>query len=75
MTKRGAFLAGEPIASLRYEGCGARSFFDDLVAAMREAGCESLPIIEGLRAFVGDELTPRDITKSSYQVDEGQLGL
>lgn len=75
MTKREAFLAGERVAALRYEGYGARSFFDDLVVAMREAQCESLPIVKGLRAFVGGELEPRDPTKLSYRFDETRLGL
>ena len=75
MAKRAAFLAGEPVASLCYRGYGARSFFDDLVLAMREMACDSLPIVEGLRVFVGDNLTPRDITKSSYKTDEARLGL
>lgn len=73
--RRAAFLAGEPIKSLRYPGPGARSFFDDLVVAMRANSCESLPIIKGLHAFVGAELTPRDPSSSSYQLDESRLGL
>lgn len=75
MIRRGQFLAGERIASLRYEAYGTRSFFDDLVAAMHGAGHKSLPIVEGLRAFVGEELKPRDVTKLPYQFDEMKLGL
>jgi hypothetical protein len=46
-----AFKAGADPASLRFEGYGARSFFDDLVAAMRSAGQVSLSLPEALEAW------------------------
>ena len=75
MARRDEFLAGEQAAMLRYDGYGARSFFDELVCAMRTAACDSSPIIEALGAFVGEEIKPRDISMSSYKFDEARLGL
>ena len=69
------FLQASRLAMLRYDGYGARSFFDELVCAMRTAACDSSPIIEALGAFVGEEIKPRDISKSSYKFDEARLGL
>ncbi|MCA0425363.1 MAG: hypothetical protein LCH61_18935 [Proteobacteria bacterium] len=43
-----AFKAGEDPAKLRYDGYGARSFFDDLVAAMDKRGLKSLTLPEAL---------------------------
>ena len=54
MTKRADFLAGEPVASLRYEATVRDPSLMILLLAMREMACESLPIVEGLRAFVGE---------------------
>jgi hypothetical protein len=75
MARRDAFLAGERIAQLRFDGYGARSFFDDLVHAMHALSCDSLPIIEALCAFVGEDVRPRDVSTSSYKFDEARLGL
>ena len=73
--RRAAFLAGEKTSSLRYDGYGARSFFEDLAAAM--AGCDqsSSSIIEALRAHVGERIQPRDAASLPYSFDEVRLGL
>ena len=75
LARRDGFLAGEQVAVLRYDGYGARSFFDELVCAMRATACDSLPIIEALEAFVGGATKSRGITASSYKCDEARLGL
>jgi len=73
--RRGRFLAGEKIASIRYDGYGARSFFDELTAAMKVSNQISLPIIEGLYAFLGERPEPRDPKSLPYAFDEARLGL
>ena len=75
LARRDDFLAGERLAALRFGGYGARSFFDELVCAMRTAERDSLPIIKALNAFVGEEIRPRDINTLPYRFDEARLGL
>ena len=41
LERRDAFRAGAPLDALRCPGYGTRNFYDDLCAAMREAGVES----------------------------------
>ncbi len=72
---RSRFIAGEKTASLCYQGFGTRTFFDNLVAAMRDRGQISVPIIDGLRIFVGEDLKPRDVGSLPYRFDETRLGL
>ena len=70
---RDRFLADERLADLRYEGYGARSFFDDLRAAMRSRGVGSVKIVDGLRRYAGDlPAAPR--AAPSYAFDERRLG-
>jgi hypothetical protein len=52
--RRDAFVAGAPLADLRCAGYGTRSFYDDLCAAMRDAGTESTSMYDALRARVGE---------------------
>jgi hypothetical protein len=72
---RDRFLRGEPTSALRYAGYGARSFFDSLIAAMRDKNCTSLSIIEGLQAFTQEVHKPRDIKALRELFDERRLGL
>lgn len=71
---RDRFLAGDRTAALRYPGYGAGSFFDGLIAAMRDRNCASVSIIDGLRAFTHADLAPRD-PKTLPKLDESRLGL
>ena len=72
---RDRFLSGEPTSALRYDGYGARSFFDSLIAAMRIKKCASVSIIEGLQAFTQDGHDRRDVKALREQFDETRLGL
>jgi hypothetical protein len=73
--RRAAFLAGEKSSILRYNGYGARSFFDELVAAMKHCNQSSVSILEALRAYLGERLEPRDPASLPYAFDEARLGL
>jgi hypothetical protein len=73
--RRSRFLAGEKLSSIRYDGYGVRSFFDELTGAMKACNLSSLPIIEGLYAFLGERLEPRQLKDLPYAFDEARLGL
>lgn len=73
--RRTAFLAGDSISALRYDGYGARSFFVDLVAAMNNLSLSSTSILDALCVFVGEHLEPRDPASLPYLFDESRLGL
>jgi hypothetical protein len=51
--RRDAFVAGAPLDELRCDGYGARSFYDDLCAAMRDAGVASHAMSDALQSRVG----------------------
>ena len=72
---RDRFVRGEPTSALRYAGYGARSFFDSLIAAMRDKKCASVSIIEGLQAFTQEGHEPRDVKAVRELFDERGLGL
>jgi hypothetical protein len=52
--RRDAFVAGAPLDSLRCTDYGTRNFYDDLCAAMRDAGVESSSMYDALRSRVGE---------------------
>ena len=52
LRRRDAFVAGEDLGALRFEGYGTRSFYDDLCARMAEAGAESQAMRDVLTALV-----------------------
>ena len=54
LERRDAFVAGEPLDDLRCTGYGTRNFYDDLCAAMREAGVDSTSMHDALRDRVGE---------------------
>lgn len=54
LERRDAFLAGDPLPGLRCAGRGARTFYDQLCAAMNTAGVPSFTIREGLRTWCLD---------------------
>jgi hypothetical protein len=54
LERRDAFLAGAPLDALRCPGYGSRNFYDDLRAAMREAGVVSTSMLAALRDRVGE---------------------
>ena len=71
---RSRFLEGESTAALRYAGFGTRSFFDNLVTAMRAKDCVSVTAIAGLRAFTHEDLVPRNPRALRYEFKETRLG-
>ena len=73
--RRAQFLAGEKLASIRHEGYGARSFFDELVGAMKVQSLNSASIIQGLSTFLGETPRPRFVQNLPYSFDENRLGL
>jgi hypothetical protein len=75
MKARSHFLAGEKVADLRHDGYGARSFFDDLITAMRENNLASVTVMDGLTRFIGESPMPRDNSLRKYDFDESRLGL
>lgn len=50
LERRDAYVAGEPLANLRFRGYGARDFYDDLLALMAEAGESSVTISDAVAA-------------------------
>jgi hypothetical protein len=52
--RRDAFKAGAALDGLRCPGYGSRDFYDDLCAAMREAGVDSTGMLDALRERVGE---------------------
>jgi Polysaccharide deacetylase len=73
MSVRDRFLAGQPVSGLRHDGYGARSFFDDLLAAMLAGEMTSVKIIDGLREYTG-ELPLVPAADPGYRFDERRLG-
>lgn len=49
---------GEPVESLRFDGYGTRSFYDELIGAMGRAGFRSAALADGLEAHLARTAGP-----------------
>ena len=53
LARRDAFLGGAPLEEIRCEGYGARSFYDDLVAALEGEGLASVRMADAVEQLSG----------------------
>ena len=55
LARRDAFLAGESVEELRCDGRGARTFYDELCARMKETGSPSVRMRDALASWIDAE--------------------
>jgi hypothetical protein len=70
---RDRFLQGEPVAALLYDGYGARSFFQDLLAAARASQSQTGTIVQAIERFSGAPVSGRDRADTTYIYDSRPL--
>ena len=58
LERREAFLAGEALSELRFDGYGAWDFYGDLLALMTEAGESSVTISDAVATAAGESASP-----------------